>query len=346
LLQPIARTKLGKEKKMNDFAMQNTMSSGVLMRALGRSGIQISAVGVGCWAMGGADWGGETDDRESLRSLQMALDLGVNFFDTADAYGGGRSEKVLGQALKGQRDKAVIATKFGWMLDPVTGRQTGGNPQSIPRACEESLKRLMTDYIDLYQFHFNDFDPEKAPVVRDALEKLVQEGKIRYYGWSTDFPNRARIFAEGPRCTAIQVELNVVDDAPDILEVCDEFDLAAINRGPLAMGLLTGKFKLEDRLADDDVRGPNAPGWMKYFKGGQPNPEWLNKVEAVRAILTSAGRTLAQGAIAWLWARSEKNIPIPGFRNTRQLEENCKSLEFGPLAKEQMDEIERILERN
>ena len=324
--------------------MQNTTSSEGAMRRLGRSGIPVSAVGVGCWAMGGADWGGETDDRESLQALQLALDLGVNFFDTADAYGSGRSEHVLGQALKGKRDKAIIATKFGWLPDPVTGQQTGGNPDSIPRACEESLKRLMTDYIDLYQFHFNDFDPEKALAVRDVLEKLVQEGKIRTYGWSTDFPNRARLFAEGRHCAAIQVELNVIDDAPDILEVCDEFDLAAINRGPLAMGLLTGKFKPGDRLAVDDLRGPNAPSWMKYFKTGQPNPEWLTKVEAVRSILTSEGRTPAQGAIAWLWARSERNIPIPGFRNAKQLEENCKALEFGPLAKEQMKEIERILE--
>jgi len=331
---------------MNSFDMQNRVSPQVPMRALGRSAIQISALGVGCWAMGGTDWGGETEDRESLRSLQIALDMGVNFFDTADAYGGGRSERVLGQALKGKRDKAIIATKFGWLPDPVTGQQTGGNPDSIPRACEESLKRLMTDYIDLYQFHFNDFDPDKAPAVRDALEELVQAGKIRYYGWSTDFPDRARIFAEGSHCTAIQVELNVIDDAPDILDVCDEFNLAAINRGPLAMGLLTGKFKPEDRLADNDVRGPNAPNWMKYFKAGQPNPEWLSKVEATRAILTSGGRTLAQGAIAWLWARSEKNIPIPGFRNAKQLEENCRSLEFGPLAKEQVEEIDHILERN
>lgn len=330
---------------MNDLGLKNTNSQGTPQRVLGRSGIQISALGVGCWAMGGADWGGETDDQESLRSLQRAFDLGVNFFDTADAYGSGRSEQVLGQALKGKRDKAVIATKFAWLPDPVTGKQTGGNPESIPRACEASLKRLMTDYIDLYQFHFNDFDPAKAPAVREALEKLVQEGKIRQYGWSTDYPDRARIFAQGPNCTAIQVELNVIDDAPDILEVCDEFNLAAINRGPLAMGLLTGKFKPGDRLSSDDVRGPNAPGWMKYFKAGEPNPEWLKKVEALRSILTSGDRTLAQGAIAWLWARSDKNIPIPGFRNAIQLEENCKALQFGPLAKEQMDEIERILAR-
>lgn len=314
-------------------------------RMLGRSGIAISALGVGCWAMGGAGWGGGADDAESIRAIRRALDLGVTFFDTADAYGDGRSERVLAEALGSKRSQAVIATKFAWMPDPVTGQQTGGNPESIARACEESLKRLNTDHIDLYQFHWNDFDPAQAVPVREALEKLVAAGKIRAYGWSTDFPDRARIFAAGPNCTAIQVELNVIDDAPDILEVCEEFDLAAINRGPLAMGLLTGKYKPSDKLLEEDVRGPKAPEWMKYFKGGQPNPEWLGKVDAIRSILTSGGRTLAQGAIAWLWARSEKNIPIPGFRTLKQVEENCGALEHGALTADQMAEIDQILGR-
>ncbi len=316
-----------------------------LTRTLGRSGITISALGVGCWAMGGDGWGGGADDAESLRAIRQAMELGVTFFDTADAYGSGRSERVLAEAVGSKRKDVVIATKFAWMPDPVTGEQTGGNPESIARACEESLKRLNTDYIDLYQFHWNDFDPEKAVPVRDALEKLVAAGKIRAYGWSTDFPDRARIFAAGAHCSAIQVELNVIDDAADILEVCEEFNLAAINRGPLAMGLLTGKYKPSDTLTDDDVRGPKAPEWMKYFKEGKPNPEWLGKVDAVRSILTSGGRTLAQGAIAWLWARSSKNVPIPGFRTMKQVEENCGALQRGPLTSAQVAEIDGILER-
>jgi aryl-alcohol dehydrogenase-like predicted oxidoreductase len=316
-----------------------------LTRTLGRSGIEISALGVGCWAMGGDGWGGGADDAESVRGIRRALEMGVTFFDTADAYGSGRSERVLAEALGSKRKDVVIATKFAWMPDPVTGEQTGGNPESIARACDESLKRLGTDYIDLYQFHWNDFDPAKAVPVREALEQLVAGGKIRSYGWSTDFPDRARIFAAGPHCAAIQVELNVIDDAADILEVCEEFDLAAINRGPLAMGLLTGKYKPSDMLTDDDVRGPKAPDWMKYFKEGKPNPEWLGKVDAVRSVLTSGGRTLAQGAIAWLWARSSKNVPIPGFRTTKQVEENCGALQYGPLTSAQVAEIDRILER-
>jgi aryl-alcohol dehydrogenase-like predicted oxidoreductase len=317
-------------------------------RKLGHSGIEISAMGIGCWAIGGSGWGGGADDEESIRGIHRALELGITFFDTADVYGLGRSERVLGAALTGRRQQAVIATKFGYGWDEATMIETGLHTDSayIRSACEASLKRLNTDYIDLYQFHANDdFGPEGAEELRDTLESLVAAGKIRAYGWSTDFPDRARVFAQGANCAAIQVELNVLDDAPDILEVCDEYDLAAINRGPLAMGLLTGKYKPSSTLPSDDVRGPNAPEWMKYFKDGQPNPEWLNQVNAVGEILRSGGRTLAQGAIAWLWGRSGHNIPIPGYRNVAQVEENCGALAFGALTEAQVREIDEVLGR-
>lgn len=316
-------------------------------RKLGRSGIEVSPVGVGCWAMGGTDWGGGADDAESIRAIHKALDMDVNFFDTADIYGMGHSESVLGEALAGRRDKAVIATKFANTWDDKTKTGTGpsASPDYIRSACEASLKRLNTDYIDLYQFHWNDYGPEGSEEVRDTLEEMVAAGKIRTYGWSTDFPDRARIFAEGPNCSAIQVEMNVIDDAPDILAVCEEFNLAAINRGPLAMGLLTGKYTPDKVLSDDDVRGPNAPDWMKYFKDGAANPEWLDRVTAVRDILQSNGRSLPQGALAWLWARSDRTLPIPGFRTVAQVEENCGALEYGPLTDDQMAEIDSILGR-
>jgi len=309
-------------------------------RMLGRSGIEVSPMGIGCWAIGGSGWGGGADDAESIRGIHKALEMGITFFDTADAYGAGRSERVLGKALAGRREQVIIATKFG-----NTARGPKADPDYIRSACEASLKRLNTDYIDLYQFHLNDYGLEGAEEVRETLEGLVASGKIRAYGWSTDFPDRARVFAQGPNCAAIQVELNVIDDAPDVLAVCEEFNLAAINRGPLAMGLLTGKYTLDSMLPKDDVRGPRAPGWMKYFKNGQPNPEWLDKVNAVGQVLRSDGRTLAQGALAWLWARSEKTIPIPGYRNTAQVEENCAALAFGPLTPQQMHQIDNILER-
>jgi aryl-alcohol dehydrogenase-like predicted oxidoreductase len=323
-------------------------------RKLGRSGIEIGAVGMGCWAIGGPFWTaetplgwGEVDDNESIRAVHAALDLGVNFFDTANVYGAGHSERVLARAFEGIRSKVVIATKFSAVFDETTRQVTGADasPAGIRKACDESLRRLNTDYIDLYQFHNNGFPAEKAGPVRETLEELVKEGKIRAYGWSTDFPDRAEVFAKGPKCASIQLQLNVLDDNPEVISLCEKYNLAAINRGPLAMGLLTGKYTAESKPSADDVRGEKSPEWMKYFKNGKPNPEWLTKRDAIREILTSNGRTVAQGALAWLWARSPQTVPIPGFRTVKQVTENCAAMKFGPLSAEQMNEINRLLGR-
>lgn len=325
-----------------------------LTRRLGRSGIEVSAVGMGCWAIGGPYFSGETpigwgdvDDAESIRAIQRALDLGATFFDTADVYGTGHSERILAQALAGRRDQVVIATKFGNTFDEATRQNTGPNaaPDYIRQACEASLKRLNTDYIDLYQFHINAYDPERGAEVRDTLETLVQAGKIRAYGWSTDFPDRVRVFAQGEHCATIQHQNNVLDDNAEVLALCEEFNLASINRGPLAMGLLTGKYAAGSSLPVNDVRGVRSPDWMKYFKDGKPNPEWLKQLETIREILTSGGRTLAQGALAWLWARSPMTIPIPGFKTVAQVEENCGAMRFGPLTADQMQAIDAALGR-
>lgn len=320
-----------------------------MMRKLGRSGIEVSAVGLGCWAIGGPFWWdgtpvgwGEVDDEESIRAIHRGLDLGVNFLDTSDVYGTGHSERVIARALEGRRQQAVIATKFGNLFDE-TKRQMGGadaSPEYIRRACEASLKRLNTDYIDLYQFHLNDYDTDKAGEVRDTLETLVKEGKIRAYGWSTDFTDGARVFAEGPNCAAIQLDLNVLADNAAMIALCEAHNLAAINRGPLAMGLLTGKYPAGSSLPANDVRGKDSPAWLQYFKDGKPNPDWLKRLESIREILTSNGRTLAQGALAWLWARSPQTLPIPGFKTIAQVEDNAGAMAFGPLSAAQMEEIE------
>ncbi|MGB2897187.1 MAG: aldo/keto reductase [Anaerolineales bacterium] len=323
-------------------------------RKLGRSGMAVSAMGLGCWAIGGPFWDGETplgwgevNDDESLRAIQRAMDLGVNFFDTADVYGAGHSERVLARAFAGRRDQVVIATKFGNTFDEDTKQVTepSASPDYIRKACEASLRRLETDYIDLYQFHWNDYDAEKGAEARDVLEDLVAQGKIRNYGWSTDFTDRARVFAEGSHCVAIQHQMNVLDDAGSMISVCEALNLASINRGPLAMGLLTGKYDANTDLAANDVRGKKSPEWMSYFKDGKPDPDWLMRRDAVREILTSKGRTVAQGALAWLWARSKRTIPIPGFRTVAQIEENCKAMEYGPLSSSAMKEIDALLGR-
>ncbi|MDH4020522.1 MAG: aldo/keto reductase [Xanthomonadales bacterium] len=138
----------------------------------------------------------------------------------------------------------------------------------------------------------------------------------------------------------------MIDDSPEVLEVCEKENLASINRGPLAMGLLAGKYDLASTIPGEDVRGKNSPDWMQYFKDGKPNAPWLNKLHSVREILTSGGRSLLQGALAWLWGRSERIIPIPGFRNEQQITGNADAMKFGALSQDQICEIDSILERS
>lgn len=282
--------------------MANTMK-----RKLGKSGIEVSAMGLGCWAIGGpflldgkADGWGDVDDNESIRAIRRAVDLGITFFDTADVYGTGHSERILAQALEGYRDKVVIATKFGYTYDEERREITGSNasPTYIRRVCEASLHRLKTDYIDLYQLHIWSLPPEQAEVVAETLEELQVEGLIRAYAWSTDNLDCIRLFVEKPHCTAINHVLDVLQDAREILELCEKHNLASINRSPLAMGFLSGKFGANSILPPDDVRG-SGHEWVPYFKDGKPRQDFLDQLEAIREILTSNGRTLCPGS-TWL----------------------------------------------
>ncbi|WP_026932207.1 aldo/keto reductase [Glycomyces tenuis] len=325
----------------------------MMRRTLGRSGIEVSGIGMGCWAIGGPffttdgtalGWG-EVDDDESVRAVHRALDLGVTFFDTADLYGAGHSERVLSRALEGRRDQVVIATKWGNRFDEDTKVFTGPGhgPRYLRDAVEASLRRLGTDYIDLYQFHLNDHPVDSAAEQLEALESLVEAGKIRAYGWSTDFPDRAEAWgAGGEHCTAVQHDFSVMKGGKtDVVEVCERLNLACINRGPLAMGLLTGKYTAETKVGPDDIRG--SGGEKTLFEDGRPVPEYLARLEAVRDVLTSEGRTLAQGALGWLWAVSDATVPIPGCRTAAQVEENAGALEKGPLTAAQVEEVAKLL---
>nr|WP_091446270.1 aldo/keto reductase [Micromonospora yangpuensis] len=325
---------------------------GMSTRTLGRSGIEVSALGMGCWAIAGPwsegttplGWGA-VDDTESIRAVRRALELGVTLFDTADTYGAGHGERLLGQALGRQRDEAVIATKWGHTFDERARQATGrdATPAYLRRAVRESLRRLGTDRIDLYQLHLADLPVPRAQALIGELEELVSEGLIRAYGWSTDRADRAAVFGqEAPHAAAVQHALSVLRDAPDLLAVCDKYDLASINRGPLGMGLLTGKYTPASTLPRDDVRGLSS-GWLEWFRSGRPAPEWLRRVEAARAALTADGRTLAQGALGWIWARSGRTIPIPGCRTVAQVEENAAALALGPLQPDHFVEVERQL---
>ena len=320
-------------------------------RKLGRSDIEVSAMGLGCWAIGGpmtfdgvpAGWG-QVDDAESIRALHRSLDLGISLFDTADVYGCGHSERLLGRALADRRDRVVIATRVALLFDEQLRRAGGANvsPEYIRGPCEASLHRLGTDYIDLYQLHGALGAGGTAEDVVAVMEELVAAGKIRWYEASTDDPAVARIFAQGPHCAAMQQELNIFHGNDETLALCETFGQASINRTPLAMGLLTGKYQLDGKPSGDDVRLV-TPHW-DYFKDGAME-HWLAQLDAIRAVLTRGGRTLAQGTLGWIWARSPVTIPIPGFKTVAQVEENAGALQFGPLRPEQMAEIERLLGR-
>ncbi len=326
-------------------------------RILGKTGIKVSPLGLGCWAIGGpisreegTEAGyGTVNDNESIKAINRAIDLGVNFFDTADVYGAGHSEEILGKALEEDRDDIIIATKFGNTFDEYHKKITGTNitPEYIRKACESSLKRLNTDYIDLYWLHCWSVSKEDLISVRDTLDELSSEGLIKSYGWSTDLSDLSEYFVKNSNCIAIQHELNVLHDMNEIINLCEKNNLASVNRTVLAMGLLTGKYSANSKLPDNDVRGINAPDWLKYFKEGKPDPEWLGKLEKIKEVLMSDGRSMVQGALSWNWARSDKTIPIPGFKTLKQVEENIQAMEFGPLNNDQMEEIDKILgERN
>jgi aryl-alcohol dehydrogenase-like predicted oxidoreductase len=316
-----------------------------MTRTLGRSGIEVSALGVGCWAIGGG-WGG-VDDDEAVRALHRAVDLGVTFFDTANVYGAGHGERVLGRAFAGRRDRVVLATKFGFTFDEATREIRGpdGTPPGVRTQLEASLRRLGTDHVDLYQLHINDLPVPAALDLVPVLDELVKAGTVRAYGWSTDHPERATAFAQAsPLVTAVQHDFSVLKDSAAVLAVCEEFDLASINRGPLAMGLLTGKFTGSSQLGADDIRG-QSPDWMEYFIDGRPAPELLARIEAVREVLRSGGRTLAQGALGYLWGRSGATIPIPGCRTVAQVDENAGALAHGPLTAAEVAEVDHLLHR-
>ncbi|MEV0006190.1 aldo/keto reductase [Micromonospora sp. NPDC050980] len=324
----------------------------VSTRQLGRSGIEVSALGMGCWAIGGPwaegarplGWGA-VDDGESVRAIRRALDLGVTLFDTADTYGAGHGERVLGRALGGRRDEAVVATKWGYTFDERSRQATGENAsaQYLRRAVVDSLRRLDTDRIDLYQLHLGDLPLPRVEALIGTLDDLVADGLIRAYGWSTDRADRAAAFAQVARgATAVQHTLSVLRDAPAMLAAGDKHDLASLARAPLGMGLLTGKYTPESTLPRDDVRGL-GPTWLEWFRSGRPAPEWLRRVAAVRGALTADGRTLVQGALGWIWARSGRAVPIPGARTVAQVEENAATLARGPLQPDHFAEVERQL---
>ena len=283
-------------------------------RTLGRTGLKVSEVGLGTMVHAGHF--GPMDDKESLSAIGAALDLGVNFIDTSDAYGAGYSETLLGNALKGKRDQAIIATKGGnIMVGP------RGNNYSVPyisRVMDESLQRLQTDYIDLYQLHNPKLDVIQRGEVWELLEKRKQEGKIRHYGVSIGSVEEGMAAVDGGRSESVQIEFSLIQQKPKevFFPHAREADVGVVARAPLRRSLLSGKFKAEDqnKFEGEDVRARN-------FEGDLFRAE-LEKVESFR-FLERPGRTLAQAAIAYCLAFDAVSVVIVGARNADQMRANA-----------------------
>lgn len=295
----------------------------------------VPALGVGTWAIGGewdfdgrpAGWG-PADDTESTAALRAAYDGGVRLFDTADVYGAGHAERTLGAAVAPFRDEIVIATKVGLVFEEGS-RSGGGSDLSaahIRRACEDSLRRLGTDRIDIYQIHPGDAGPAETAV--EAFEELLAAGKIRAYGTSATDPEHIAAVAAGGHAVSVQQELNVFGADQPALDACDRLDLAVLARSPLAMGLLSGRYTSPDQLPAGDVRR-NTPWWTWFDDDAMA--DWLARLDFVRDILTTGGRSLVQGALAYIWGRSARAIALPGIRTAAQARELAGALEHGPL---------------
>jgi aryl-alcohol dehydrogenase-like predicted oxidoreductase len=314
---------------------------------LERPRLNVGKMGLGCWAIGGAFWDkggymgyGVVSDAESRRALECALEMGIRFFDVAGVYGCGHAERLLGAAIAKNPD-VVIAAKFGYTFDETTRTVTGTDISAagIRTALEQSLVRLRRDQIEIYQLHLFDLPLETALEVSGVLDGLVQEGLIRQYAWCCEQPEKLRGFAEQTAASLVPILLNVFEGNRQLPKLCAELGLDVVVRRPLGMGLLAGKLQAGHQFDAADMR--LRFGW-DLAQGKQAKQ--LATLENLRQCLTVGGRTLAQGALGWLWAFAPNLIPIPGFKTVAQVQENVGALLFGALPQAAMLEIESVLQ--
>ena len=293
------------------------MITAIPRRQLGAQGLQVSAIGLGC--MGMSDFYGPADDQVSLKVLNRAIDIGVNFLDTADMYGMGSNERLLAQVLKTRRSEVVLATKFGHVRGPDGAvLRIDGSPEYVKSACEASLQRLGVDHIDLYYQHRVD---RKVPIEETvgAMAELVKAGKVRHLGLSEAAAATVRRAAKVHPIAALQSEYSLWsrDVEQEVLPVCEELGIGLVAYSPLGRGFLTGDIKSVNELDPGDYRRQNP-----RFQADNL-PANLALVEALKEIAKARGCTAAQLALAWLLHRSPHVVPIPGTRSIARLEENA-----------------------
>ena len=293
-------------------------------RELGKTGIRVSAIGFGAWAIGGPaeasgaplGWGKASDD-ESLAAIRRARDLGVNFYDTADSYGFGRSESLLGIVLSRHRHDVVIATKVGVVRTATGDLKKDFSRQHIFHAVDGSLKRLRSDYIDLYQVHNPTIEEMRREEIQEAMDRLQDAGKIRFWGVSISTPEEGIEIVQRGWAHALQVLYNVLNQSPAtmLFPLAKEKGYGIIARVPLASGLLTGKFRIESLFASDDVR--------QNFLTPRRLQEAIARVDEVKSIIGGTAKSLTEGALRFVLADEAVSTTIPGARNARQVEMNA-----------------------
>jgi aryl-alcohol dehydrogenase-like predicted oxidoreductase len=311
-------------------------------RTLGRTGWKVSEISFGAWAIG-AEWG-SVDDGESLAALHRAVDLGVNFIDTADVYGMGRSERLVAQLKKERRETIYVATKMGRKLPAQT--VAGYNPVNYAEWVETNLRNLDTDCLDLVQLHCPPMEALYVPEVFGALDDLVRQGKIRYYGVSVERVEEALKAIEYPGVQLIQIIFNAFRHRPAELffEQAKKRQVGILARVPLASGLLTGKVRLDSQFAANDHRNYNRHG--ERFDAGETFSGvdlavGLQAVDELRPLLTP-GMTLTQFALRWILMFDAVTCAIPGAKRVAQVEENVAASDLPPLTADQMRAVERI----
>jgi aryl-alcohol dehydrogenase-like predicted oxidoreductase len=304
--------------------------------ALGSLGLKVSRMGLGC--MGMSEFYGKTDEAESIATIHLALDRGMNFLDTADMYGPFKNEVLVGKAIQGRRNEVVLATKFGNQRSP-DGKFLGvnGRPEYVRACCEASLQRLSVEVIDLYYQHR--VDP-KTPIedTVGAMADLVKQGKVRYLGLSEAATATIRRAHRVHPITALQTEYSLWtrDPEDEILATVRELGIGFVSYSPLGRGFLTGQFKRPEDIPEGDFRRFNP-----RFQGDNFSKN-LDLVRHIEALAKAKGATPAQIALAWVMAQGEDVVPIPGTKKRSRLEENLKALEIW-LTPAELEEIDRLL---
>ena len=309
------------------------------IKNLGSQGLTASELGLGC--MGMSEFYGQTNDEESIKTIHRAFELGINFLDTADAYGPYKNEILVGKAINGQRDKVTLATKFGIVRDPADPQKRGfnGKPEYVRKSCEASLKRLDVEVIDLYYMHRKD---PSTPIEETigAMAELVKEGKIKGIGLSEVSASTLRKAHAVYPVSALQTEYSLWSRDPEdeLLDTCKELGIAFVAYSPLGRGFLTGQIKKFEDLAEDDYRR-----FSPRFQGENFEKN-LSLVKKIEALAQQKNCTTSQLALAWVLAQGEHIFAIPGTKRIKYLEENAGASNVN-LTKEELDEIDKIAPR-